>query len=166
MECNFNNQSLPTETALGVLWNIEEDVFTLKVNMKEKTKTRRGMLPTLISVYDALGFVAPFILQGRRILQHLCEENLQCDEIVPQSIQDNWEEWKRNIQQLSGIKIQRCLIAKGSKQINHYSLHHFSDASDEGYGQVTYVRTVDENNRIFRDIVMVKSRVTPLKLYQ
>ena len=82
MECNFNNQSLPTETALGVLWNIEEDVFTLKVNMKEKTKTRRGMLPTLISVYDALGFVAPFILQGRRILQHLCEENLQCDEIV------------------------------------------------------------------------------------
>ena len=73
------------------------------------------MLPTLISVYDPLGFVAPFILQGRRILQHLCEENLQCGEIVRQSIQDNWEEWKINIQQLSGIKIQRCLIAKGSK---------------------------------------------------
>ena len=35
MECNFNNQSLPIETALGVLWNIEEDVFTFKVNMKE-----------------------------------------------------------------------------------------------------------------------------------
>ena len=45
VECNFNNQSLPTETALGMLWNIE-DVFTSKVNMKEKPKTR-GMLSTL-----------------------------------------------------------------------------------------------------------------------
>ena len=131
--------------------------------MKEKPKTRRGMLSTLSSVYDPLGFVAPFILQGRKILQHLCEENLQWDEIVPQSIQDNWEEWKRNVQQLSGIKIQRCLIAKGSKQIKHCSLHHFSDASEEGYGQVTYLQTVDENSRIFCNMVMTKSRVTSLK---
>ena len=38
-KCNFENQSLPTETALRVLWNI--DVFTFKVNMKEKPKTRK-----------------------------------------------------------------------------------------------------------------------------
>ena len=56
------------ETALGVLWNIEEDVFKFKVNMKEKPKTRTDMLSTLSSVYDPLGFVAPFILQGKRIL--------------------------------------------------------------------------------------------------
>ena len=101
VKCNFNNQSLPMETALGVLWNIEEDVFKFKVNMKEKPKTRRDMLSTLSSVYDHLGFVAPFILQGKRILQHLSDENLQWDEIVPQSIQDNWKELQRNIQQLS-----------------------------------------------------------------
>ena len=89
------------ETALGVLWNIEEDVFKFKVNMKEKPKTRRDMLSTLSSVYDPLGFVAPFILQGKRILQHLSDENLQWDEIAPQSIQDNWKELQRNIQQLS-----------------------------------------------------------------
>ena len=47
VECNFNNQFLPTETTLGVLWNIEEDVSTFKVNMKEKPKTRRGILSTL-----------------------------------------------------------------------------------------------------------------------
>ena len=41
VECNFNNQSLPTETALGVLWNMD-DVFTLKVNMNEgKTKDKK-----------------------------------------------------------------------------------------------------------------------------
>ena len=163
VECNFNNQSLPAETAFGVLWNIKEDVFTFKVNMKEKAKTRRGMLSTLSSVYDALGLVAPFILQGRRILQHLCEENLQWDEMVPQSIQDNLEEWKRNIQQLSGIKIQRSLIEMGTNQIKHCSIHHFSDTCKESYGQVTYLSTIDENNRIFCNIVMENSRVTPLK---
>ena len=57
----------------------------------------------------------------------------------------------------------RCFIAKGSKQIKHCSLHHFSDSSEEGYGQVTYLRTVDESNKIFCNIVMAKSRVTSLK---
>ena len=123
-ECNFNNQSLPAETALGVLWNIEEDVLTFKVNMKEKPKARRGMLSTLSSVYDPLGFVAPSILHS---------------------------------------KIHRCFIAKGSQQIKHCSLHHFSEASEEGYDQVTYLRTVYENNKIFCNIVMAQSRVTPLK---
>ena len=56
-----------------------------------------------------------------------------------------------------------CLIAKGSKEIKHCGLHHFLDASEEGYGQVTYLQTVDENNRIFCNIVMAKSRVTALK---
>ena len=37
------------------------------------------------------------------------------------------------------------------------------NASEEGYGQVTYLRTVDENNRIFCNIVITKSCVTPLK---
>ena len=62
VECNFNNQSLSTETALGVPWNTKEDVFILKVNMKEKPKTRRGILSTFSSVYDPRGFVAPFVI--------------------------------------------------------------------------------------------------------
>ena len=54
--------------------------------MKKKPKTRRDMLSTLSSLYDPLRFVAPFILQGRKILQHSCEENLKWDEIGAQSI--------------------------------------------------------------------------------
>ena len=71
VECKLNNRSLPTEKALGV------NVRIFKVNMKEKPKTRRGMLSTLSSVYDPLGFLGPFICQGRTILQHLCEENVR-----------------------------------------------------------------------------------------
>ena len=62
---------------------------------------------------------------------------------------------------MSGIKIQGYLIAKGSKQIKHCSLHQFLNASEEGYGQLTYLGTVNENNRIFCSIA--KLSVTPLK---
>ena len=40
--------------------------------------------------------------------------------------------------QMSGIKIQKYLTAQGSKQIKLCSLHQFLNASEEGYGQLTY----------------------------
>ena len=47
--------------------------------------------------------------------------------------------------------------------MKQFSLHHFSDASEEGYGQLTYFWTVDESNKISCNIVIARSRVTPLK---
>ena len=43
------------------------------------------------------------------------------------------------------------------------SLHHFSDASQDGYGQVTYLRILDEKGYIKCSLVMAKSRVAPTK---
>ena len=37
------------------------------------------------------------------------------------------------------------------------------DANKESYSQVTYLQTVDKNDRIFYNTVMTKSCVTPLK---
>ena len=42
-------------------------------------------------------------------------------------------------------------------------LHHFSDASVEGYGQVSYLRLVDAENKIHCAFLMGKSRVAPFK---
>ena len=41
--------------------------------------------------------------------------------------------------------------------------HHFSDASQNGYGQCSYLRLIDNNDRIHCSLVMGKSRVAPLK---
>ena len=64
--------SLPEERALGVLWNVENDTLGFKVNLKEKPLTRRGVLSVLSSIYDPLGFGAPF-LKGNRIIQKVCQ---------------------------------------------------------------------------------------------
>ena len=62
---------------LGVLWNIEDDAFGFKVALKSKQISRRGVLSVLSSVYDPLGFGAPFLLKGKQILQGLCEQVLK-----------------------------------------------------------------------------------------
>ena len=43
------------------------------------------------------------------------------------------------------------------------TLLHFSDASEEGYGQASYLRLVDIENKIHCTFVMRKSRVAPVK---
>ena len=42
-------------------------------------------------------------------------------------------------------------------------LHSFSNASISGYGQCSYVRMVNDQQKVHCSLVMAKSRVTPLK---
>ena len=41
---------------------------------KDKPASKMSMLSELGSVYDPLGFVAPFLVHVRRIIQILCEQ--------------------------------------------------------------------------------------------
>ena len=42
-------------------------------------------------------------------------------------------------------------------------LHHFADASIEGYGTASYLRLEDSDEKVHCSLVMGKSRVAPLK---
>lgn len=61
----------PMQRSLGVSWDISEDVFTFQVTDAEKLYTRRGVLWTVNSLFDPLGFAAPVSIQGRSILREL-----------------------------------------------------------------------------------------------
>ena len=121
------------------------------------------MLSILSSIFDPLGLISSFVLKGRKILQQLCEQNVKWDEPFDEPAAESWEYWKANIQKLFEIKIPRCLRKKGCMKIKRTSLHYFSDASETGYGVVAYIRSVRENQEVFCNIVMAKSRVAPLK---
>ena len=43
-------RDLPEDEVLGVLWNIEDDAFGIKVALKSKPMTRKGVLSVLRSV--------------------------------------------------------------------------------------------------------------------
>ena len=81
---------LPEERALGIYWDIERDTFKFQIDIKEKPMTRRGMLSIVSSIYDPLGFVAPFILKGKRLLQLLCQDEIGWDDRVDDSTINEW----------------------------------------------------------------------------
>ena len=48
-----------------------------------------------------------------------------------------------------------------TKKESTVELHHFSDASEAGYGQCSYLKITDAHGQISSSLVMAKSRVTP-----
>ena len=65
-------------------------MLSFKINLDRKPITKRGLLSMISSVYNPLGYAAPFVLEGRRILQRLCNKNVQWNEIVQQDVQSDW----------------------------------------------------------------------------
>ena len=64
---------------------------------------------------------------------------------------------------LEQLQIKRCYKPDNSGHVKLIELHHFSDASEDGYGQCSYLRLVNERNEAHCSFVMGKARVTPLK---
>ena len=83
---------MPTERALGVRWSLESDTFGFKVKFKDKPPKRRGMLSIVSSVYDPFGFVSPFVLPAKAVLQDLCRRGLSWDEAIPEESLKCWKE--------------------------------------------------------------------------
>ena len=65
---------------------------------------------------------------------------------------------------LDNFSMDRCFKPAGFGEINKTAtLHHFADASDHGYGSVSYVRLVIQDDQVHCSFVCGKLRVTPLK---
>ena len=77
---NLEFASSPIERALGVRWNVTSDTFGYKIVVKERPVTRRGILSIVCSIYDPLGFLAPFIFLAKILLQDLCRSKLGWDD--------------------------------------------------------------------------------------
>lgn len=73
---DLNHDTLPIERALEVQWCVDSDFFNFKLELNKQLFTRRGILSMVRSVYDPLGFLAPFVLKAKCILQKLCKIHL------------------------------------------------------------------------------------------
>ncbi|XP_057700916.1 uncharacterized protein LOC130921262 [Corythoichthys intestinalis] len=152
------------EHALGVRWLMESDSFSFSISLKDRPYTRRGILSVVASLYDPLGFVAPFVLSGKRILQEMCRRSIGWDDLLPEDLYPRWEEWKTGLQSLGGFFIPRCYHPPDFGKVVKMELHHFSDASSVGYGACSYLKYTNNENKIHCSLVMAKTRVAPTKI--
>ena len=100
---------------------------------------KRKMLSITSSTYDPLGLASPFVLGGRQLLQTLCNQNVQWDDMVGPELRKDWERWEQKLKGVETIHMSRCIKLHMFGKIVETSLHHFSDASQKGYGQCSYI---------------------------
>ena len=140
------------ERLLYVVWCVESDTLQFRIIVDSKPFTRRGILSTVSSIYDPLGFVGPFVLEGKIILQYMCQSSCGWDSPISDKILPWWQQWLAYIPKLESIKLKRCF--KSTLSIKRAELHHFSDAADKSYGQCSYLRVIDTNDNIMCSLVM------------
>ena len=95
-------------------------------------------------MYDPLGFVAPVILHAKSLLQSLCNQKYGWDEEISEEDYVTWRGWLRELNSLRTLSVPRCFKPSGFSAVARVELHHFSDASESGYGAVSYLRIVDD----------------------
>ncbi|XP_056001985.1 uncharacterized protein LOC125664373 [Ostrea edulis] len=162
-DLDLDHDTLPMERALGVQWCVESDAFCFKIEVKEQPLTRKGILSMISSVFDPLGFLAPFVLRAKKILQNFSKLQLGWDDEIPENLAIQWNNWFSDLQKLSNFTIERCIKPVGFGTLCSVQLHHFADASEIGYGTVSYLRLENTNKEIHCSFIMGRSRVTPLK---
>lgn len=156
---------------MGLHWepNLDKFFFKLKfhkvkqeVIMGQEIPTKRELLQLTMSIFDPLGFVANITVYGKIILQDLWKIKLGWDEKLPENFQDKWHRWRRIIQKIELLQINRCysqtLTAKSEIQ-----LHIFCDASEKAYASVVFLR-IKKDNCVTIAFIMAKTKVAPLKV--
>ena len=148
------------EYALGVIWNISNDHLEVRTDLQPRELTRRGLASMTAQVYDPFGFLAPFILPAKLLLQELTRLELSWSDNVAEPHRSQFLKWANSLQQLRSLFFPRCYKPPGFVPIR-IQLHNFSDASKSGYSACSYLLFTDANNNVHVSFVRGLARVVP-----
>lgn len=134
------------------------DTFTFSVAKDIKPFTRRGVLSTVNSVFDPLGFLAPITIPGRLLLRELTADLSEWDVPLPEDKFSKWKAWQDSLQELRYLHVPRTYTAASLNKAVHTELCVFSDASIKA---VAYLRAMQEDGQTHIGFVMGKSKLAP-----
>ena len=156
---SIGEEPIPLQRSLGVIWDVNRDVFTFLVSQTKKPYTRRGALSVIHSVFDVGGWVSPVILRGKLLLREMMRGiGLGWDEPLPAALHDRWVSWVQDLNGLSRIQIPRCIKTFGAAR---RQLLGFSDASDDAIGICIYLRSTHIDGSIESHLVFAQSKLAP-----
>ena len=165
--CSISEEKKSKETmikVLGMTWNKGSDQFEYHVegiiDLAERLKpTKRTMLKIVQKVYDPMGFLSPYLIRIKVLLQDLCRLNVGWDELLPDEVMTQWKSWITDLKKLKKFVIPRCVRKQSASSLE---LVCFCDASKAAYAAVIYLRCVSKNNVTSNNLI-AKSRVSPMK---
>ncbi|VDI37805.1 Hypothetical predicted protein [Mytilus galloprovincialis] len=158
---DFDSDSVPLQRSLGLYWDLATDCFTYRISEESKPFTRRGVLSTLNSLFDPLGFVAPVIIKGKIILRELMAQSVDWDEPLPEHSRSEWETWRNSLSALQNITIPRMYVSSSLSKKPTFELHVFADASEKAIAAVSYLRTIKPDGNFETGFILGKAKVAP-----
>ena len=151
---------------LGISWHPAEDTFHFALeHVIEQARsgnigTKRLTLKLVASIYDPLGWLAPYLIRGKLCLRALWAEDLQWDDPLGDGLASQVNRWTCEVSDLAKIRIPRC-IGTRSAPVTVRHLHLFGDASPLAYAAVAYLQTFFADGSSETSILMSKTRVAP-----
>lgn len=139
LDLGVNSPSI--QRSLGLCWDLSIDAFVFQVSISDKPYTKRGVLSTITSLYDPLGFVVPVSIEGRSILRDISGDADDWDVILLKEKQEQWQKWKNSLKHLQRLKISRMLISLSSAHKKEIIV--FCDASTKAVGTVAYLKVTN-----------------------
>ena len=104
---NLDKEKLPTESALGLKWNTEDDSFVWDVAeklsrfMNTEPVTRRDLVSAVYSLFDPLGFIAPYLMKAKLLLQMLVRKGVGWDDPLGGDERAQWRRWLEDLPKLT-----------------------------------------------------------------
>ena len=152
-------------TILGLEWNNVDD--TLRVCRGTHFEpvaqwTQRKVLSVVSSVFDPLGFLAPFVIRGRIIMKQIWQtKGQQWDTAISDSLSDEFSNWVAEINSGETFCVPRWY--KVTNEAVKNELHVFGDASEDAFCAVAYLVSETPANERSVSFIMGKTRVAPVK---
>ena len=93
---NLELEQLPTQSAVGMKWKIEDDKFVWEISNKlmsakaKKPVTRQSIVSVVFSLFDPQGFIAPYIMKAKPILQMLSRKKIGWDKPLEENKNVQW----------------------------------------------------------------------------
>ena len=149
---------------LGLEWNTTSDTFHLTVSELPQSEvvTKRILVSDIAKVFDVLGWFAPATVTMKILLQRVWEERVDWDDPVPEKIQGIWHQWRSELPSLAHRQVPRCYFPKSARVVS-LQIHGFSDASEDAYAGVVYLRMIDSTGAVHTSLVVSKTKVAPIK---
>lgn len=156
------------EKTLGLRWLVKQDTLAFNVGLRntppdliegKRAPTKREVTSAVMSTFDPLGFAAPVLIQGKKLIQSIWRTKIDWDEEVNESQKEAWLRYLEEVAAMRRLQVPRCVSPHGRRG----QLHTFTDASEEAYAAVVYWRTGEPGERIHISMIAGKARVTPTK---
>ena len=157
-------------SSLGLQWNIKEDIFGIKMQFKERPKTKRGFLGHMMSPYDPIGIASPALLSCKLLQREIFPPKdqdphrlhaLGWDDPIPSQFDKQWKQTIKACQDVQKLTIPRSFYPKGHGTPKHQQIFAFADASDLAISYVVYLRTETTDGTIHVALLCGNPKVLP-----